>query len=175
MTDNCSICINPPEGCVIYNVKCKYNDKLTEFIVHKLEEPVFNGYYDSNSSSDAVSLTLGQIPINTIVTIEISCTFTATLTTNNSFTFHIPTEENLLNSLFSANINILMPKNNRPQLKLSEGVSKIDKGHLIINQFALRKKFQITFEFQNPVESAAFSAQLHRSFHSSNDIEKCKC
>lgn len=128
-------------------MKGKYNDKLTEFIVHKLEEPVFSSYYDTNSSSDAISLTLGEIPINTIVTIEISCTFTATLSSNNSFTFNIPTETDLLNSQFSADIKIMMNKKNRPQLKMSEGIVKIENGKFHVLPFTISKQFQMTFDF----------------------------
>lgn len=157
-----SIYINPPEGCVIYNVKGKFNDKLTEFVVHKLEEPVFNGYYDKNANSDAISLTLGEIPSNTQVKIDITCTFTATLTSSNSFAFKIPADDSLLNTQFSSNIKINMLKQNLPKIHISEGSYKLINGNLIISPFMLQKQFQIRFDFSTEIESAAFSSQIDK-------------
>ena len=154
------IYINPPEGCVIYNIKTKYNDKTTEFVIHQLEEPALNGNYDLNSNSDAINLTLGYIQSDISVTIEISCTFTAVLSSQNSYTFHFPFDSESSNTNFSANLLLTNFSQNQPKIKISEGSFKIENEHLILPEIKITQEFQLTFEISESVQSSAFSNKI---------------
>ncbi|KAK8838461.1 von Willebrand factor A domain-containing protein 5A [Tritrichomonas musculus] len=158
--DYYSIYINPPEGCVIYDVKGQYNDKLTEFVVHKLEEPVSNCYYDSNSNSDAINLTLGKIPNDTIVIITIKCTFTALLSSQNSFSFVFPIDEKIKNSVLTLDLDMNMQLEKPSKIQTSEGSLKIKHERIILPPTNITKDFQITFSFSNQIKSQAFSTKI---------------
>ncbi|KAK8895738.1 von Willebrand factor A domain-containing protein 5A [Tritrichomonas musculus] len=154
------IFINPPEGCVIYNIKGKYSDKTTEFVVHKLKEPISNGYYGLYSNSDAINLTLGYIQSNASVTIEITCTFTAVLESNSSFKFSFPADSKLLNTQFSTDIILSNSFEDSTKIKSSEGIITYKDNHLIMQPFNLEKKFELTFEFNSPIKSSSFKSKI---------------
>lgn len=157
-----SLYINPPEGCVIYNVKCKYNDKLTEFVVHKLEEPITYGNYYFDSNSDAINLTLGLIPKNTKVKISISCTFTAILSSPNSFSFIFPIKKEYHRSLFSFDLTLQKTNEKYNKIELSQGSLKLKNKRIVLPSIKITKDFQITFKFSKEIKSQAFSTQIDR-------------